>query len=490
VVANSSIVELGADGKICVYTHAALDLVMDVYGYFGPAASYTPIAAERLMDTRGSKGGRAHPVGGSTRCVRVAGRYGIPRSANAVVVNLTAVRALENGFLRVRPAGEAWIETSTLNYATDGTRANNAIVKPGVNGEICIYARSQAHYVLDVVGYWPGYLAPDPLDHPHTFEVATTAEFLSALERAAGGDTIDIAPSAKLDLTGHRDIVIPGDVVVQGGRSGHAPGALLYTNDQGIVPAYKTWGLIKTGGENVTIKSLRLRGPDGTVAPGFMAAGIDVRHDGFELRNTELFHWPAAGVQTGRNVDGAVIDGNFIHDNIRVGRGYGVLVGSEAPTLITNNVFRKNRHAVAGSGYGSYEVAYNLFAASDSYGVHPLVDMHGVNEHTFDNDPSFQAGIDIHIHHNDFQYAAPVGSLVEIRGIPANEAIIEHNCVAQTDFNWVRQSIMVAYSSPQAGQSCYGKSDRWLCNVPKYGADLQNIRVGKNIMGIATGCRF
>lgn len=117
-----------------------------------------------------------------------------------------------------------------------------------------------------------------------------------------------------------------------------------------------------------------------------------------------------------------------------------------------------------------------------------MVDTHGTNEHEFDNSPDFQAGIDIHIHHNDFAYDSTIMALLGIRGIPVNTAIIEDNCVARTDSQWVVQSIMIAYASPQAGMSCYEKSGHWLCSAPQYSA-FDNIIVRNNLMGTATGCR-
>jgi hypothetical protein len=42
VVANGATIKLGVGGEICVYTHQAMDLILDVTGYF-PAGS-TPVS--------------------------------------------------------------------------------------------------------------------------------------------------------------------------------------------------------------------------------------------------------------------------------------------------------------------------------------------------------------------------------------------------------------------------------------------------------------
>ncbi len=486
VVANGGIVELGDDSSLCVYSLSQTNVVIDVSGYLDGGADYTPMAPFRRVDTR--SGGI--PLAGSTRCYQVSGRDGIPASAKAIAINLTTVGASGDGFLRARPAGRSGISTSTLNFAADDVRANNAIVEPGAFGRICIYTKTNAHYILDVAGYWPGNVDPDPISHPHTFTPTNTTQFIDALEKSCCGDTLDIAPDKTIDITGNRELYVPGDVTIQGGRGTGVPGALIRNLDNTQLPNYKTWNQLRTNGDNVVIRDIRIQGPDGTVGGVLdsMSHGVYLRHDNCQVLNSELYHWPAAGVSTSGTTD-ALIQDCHIHDNIRAGRGYGVVVGSTVtPTIIDNNVFRRNRHSIAGSGYGSYIVRHNLFQDSPSDGIHTVVDMHGTNEHEFDNSPDFQAGIDIHIHHNDFEYDSTTMALIGIRGIPVNTAIIEDNCVARTDSLWVVQSIMIAYSSAQSGMSCYEKSGHWLCSNPIYSA-FDNIIVRNNLMGTATGCR-
>jgi hypothetical protein len=458
-------------------------VAIDVHGYFGARSSFTAIDPLRAVDTEPG----SVPLRGSTRCFQVAGEGEVPSTASAVALSVTAANPREAGFLLVRPAGEAGIPTSTINFAEGESRSNLALVEPGAFGRICVFAARSTDYLVDVVGYWPGDVDRDPIDHPYTFSVTTAVELMSSLEKASDGDILDIDPNGQLDLTGHKDISIPANITIRGGRSGGVAGALLRSLEQYQLPPYGTWNLFRTAGPGIVIEDLRLEGPDGTSALGFMAGGITIGHDDVVVRNTELYHWPAHAIAT--SGDGTVIEDSDIHDNIRAGRGYGVVVGAtDTPTIIRNNVFTRNRHSVAGNGYGSYTVHHNLFAASASQGVLPLVDMHGVNEHLLDNS-THQAGVDIHIHHNDFEYADNVISFIDIRGIPLNTAIIEDNCVSRTDVAWVRQSDMSAYPSNQPGLVCYEKSSTWLCHTPTFGSNMTNIVVRNNQMGAPTGCR-
>jgi uncharacterized protein YkwD len=53
-VANAVTSKVGADGTVCIYTHAATDLIVDVNGYFPRSADFGALVPARLLDTRGS----------------------------------------------------------------------------------------------------------------------------------------------------------------------------------------------------------------------------------------------------------------------------------------------------------------------------------------------------------------------------------------------------------------------------------------------------
>jgi uncharacterized repeat protein (TIGR01451 family) len=107
----------------------------------------------RLLDTR-----TADALAAShTRRFGVAGRCGIPGTAQAIAANLTVADATEAGDLRVFAAGLATPEASSLSYAPGRTRAAQAMVALGPEGEIDVYpaqAGGTADLVLDVAGYF------------------------------------------------------------------------------------------------------------------------------------------------------------------------------------------------------------------------------------------------------------------------------------------------------------------------------------------------
>jgi hypothetical protein len=116
----------------------------------------------RLADTRDPAGPAGGPALGasSTRGFPVTGgTCGIPSTALAVSVNLTAVQATAPGHLTLFP-GDATSSplASSVNFAAGQTRAGNAIVPLAADGTGTIKVKNGSagtvHFVLDVNGYF------------------------------------------------------------------------------------------------------------------------------------------------------------------------------------------------------------------------------------------------------------------------------------------------------------------------------------------------
>lgn len=124
-----------------------------------PPARFHALAPCRLADTRradGPDGGPALPAGAS-REFPVGGACGIPTSARAVALNLTAVDATEPGHLRLGPAGTPPPSTSVLNFPAGRTRANNAVAHLGTGGRLSVtngMPQGTVHVVLDASGWF------------------------------------------------------------------------------------------------------------------------------------------------------------------------------------------------------------------------------------------------------------------------------------------------------------------------------------------------
>lgn len=105
----------------------------------------------RVVDTRGG----AAIANGETRDFAFTGVCGVPSDAQAVVANVIAVTPTSDGWLALWAAGTQWGSTSTMNYRTGRTRANNAVVALPASGYLSVLnSGGPQHVVIDVTGYF------------------------------------------------------------------------------------------------------------------------------------------------------------------------------------------------------------------------------------------------------------------------------------------------------------------------------------------------
>lgn len=273
----------------------------------------------------------------------------------------------------------------------------------------------------DAAVVWPA----DPPPNTSVL-VATKDELFTALAAATPGTVIDIDPSATIDLTGEKGIVVPAYVTLRGGGGVRGKGgAHLFTNEHDTTP------LFATGGPGVRFTGLRIQGSDTEVGPSAYyrptARGIStIRGDNLRVDHCELWGWSHAAVYAdySRRV---YYHHNYVHDNRRNGLGYGIVLVRESDALIERNRFNDNRHAIAGTGRPnvSYEARYNMTGPTRT--SHAF-DMHGEDEVADNGSP--YAGHLIEIHHNTFTGSA---NAVVIRGRPKVGAYVNDNCFAQSE---------------------------------------------------------
>jgi hypothetical protein len=135
----------------------------------GPATTnlYSPLTPIRICDTRAGNpsalsgaasqcNGTANAGGaiaaGATKLINVAGSFGVPADATAVVLNITAVNPANGGYVTIFPSGSDQPFTSNLNYSTGEVVPNLVEVGTG-SGDISIYSQSKTDVVVDLEGY-------------------------------------------------------------------------------------------------------------------------------------------------------------------------------------------------------------------------------------------------------------------------------------------------------------------------------------------------
>jgi hypothetical protein len=161
-VPNFVLAKPGLSGKVCVFSSAPADVIVDVSGYFEADTGFTATAAPvRFLDSRETTRVEA----GTTKELIVAGDKGIPANAKGIALNVTAVGASADGFMTVYPCGEPVPLASNLNYTKARDIANSVLAKPGVGGMVCFYTDKSIDIVADVAGYF-GADSLSPLPNP------------------------------------------------------------------------------------------------------------------------------------------------------------------------------------------------------------------------------------------------------------------------------------------------------------------------------------
>ena len=165
-IANSVVVPLSADGKICISTGvSAAHAVVDVTGWSASSPDYTELGPSRLLDTRpetsptsgvtvdGAHRGQGLLDPGERLVLPVVGRADVPAGTVAVTLNLTATGAVGPGYLTAYPCDVTKPLASTLNYADPRAIANSIVVPLAADGTLCIESGvSGVHVVADVTG--------------------------------------------------------------------------------------------------------------------------------------------------------------------------------------------------------------------------------------------------------------------------------------------------------------------------------------------------
>jgi hypothetical protein len=121
------------------------------------AGSFYSVAPCRLMDTRNANGASGGPAlnPNQERSFPVTGQCGIPSTAKAVALNVTAITPGSDGYAVVYAGAPPSI--SSINYSTGRVRANNMIVGLAADGTLKIQAVQpigQLNVAVDVSGYF------------------------------------------------------------------------------------------------------------------------------------------------------------------------------------------------------------------------------------------------------------------------------------------------------------------------------------------------
>ena len=155
-VANMVIVPVGSDGEVDFHNggnSGSVDAIADIAGYFTAGTSgakYHALGPVRLVDTRIGEGETSvKPIAGKGSLT-----LGLPSSYSAVIANLTVVSPASNGFLSAYPAGGSLPNVSNVNFLTNQTIPNLAIVPSSSGVTFYNAGTGSTQLLMDLAGYF------------------------------------------------------------------------------------------------------------------------------------------------------------------------------------------------------------------------------------------------------------------------------------------------------------------------------------------------
>jgi hypothetical protein len=163
-LANAAIVPSGTSGDIDVVAGDPTDLIIDINGVFATPGTgglqFYAVTPCRVADTRTSQNftGAFGPPSLAASTERnfpiQSSQCGIPATAQAYALNMTAVPQGPLGFLSTWPTGQTYPGVSMLNSSNGNIIANAAIVPAGTAGAITVVAGNPTDLIIDIVGYF------------------------------------------------------------------------------------------------------------------------------------------------------------------------------------------------------------------------------------------------------------------------------------------------------------------------------------------------
>jgi hypothetical protein len=152
---------VSSDGKVCLFTSAETDLMVDVLGYVPSDSSVKGLRPARLLDTRSTGGstvdGRFARIGrrgaNSVTQIDVRGRGGVASTAASVFLNFTVSGPSGSGVLRVYPCGIKRPQAVNLMYSSGRLTSGIVLSQVGSNGKVCIHTSAATDLTADVTAF-------------------------------------------------------------------------------------------------------------------------------------------------------------------------------------------------------------------------------------------------------------------------------------------------------------------------------------------------
>lgn len=161
VINNLVLAKVGVDGKICVFSSAATDLVVDVAAAVPQNGGLTSIVPARFYETRGAPStttdglfeGTGRVSAAEVVAFDVAGRGDVDPEATGVMLNVAAIAPSATGFMTAFPCDAERPTASNVNFGAGAVVSNAVFVKIGASGQVCVFSSVESDLAVDVTGY-------------------------------------------------------------------------------------------------------------------------------------------------------------------------------------------------------------------------------------------------------------------------------------------------------------------------------------------------
>ncbi|HEX2783296.1 MAG TPA: SGNH/GDSL hydrolase family protein [Ilumatobacteraceae bacterium] len=239
---------LGPGRRMCVFSNAATDIVVDLQGVFVASGGlrFAPVTPDRKVDTRNT---------GRQSTIAIAA----PPGATAVAATLTVTGGITAGFLSAFPCSGTIPKISNVNWQPGETVAGAVFVPVAADGTFCVFTNSPTDVIVDITGVFN---AISDL----RFTPVTPTRMLDTRDGTGGwrgrqgtGQTIEIgaAPDTAVAVTGTITVVDPGlDSYLTGTICGQAAGATSSVNGARATITANSLTVGLSPGGNLCITSL------------------------------------------------------------------------------------------------------------------------------------------------------------------------------------------------------------------------------------------
>jgi len=194
-----SVLPIAASRRLCVYSSAAADVVVDVQGAFVPDATrLTPLAPTRLLDTRAT--GRAAEL-----------TIAMPAGAAAVALNVAVTGSSAPGFVTAYPCGGPRPLVANVTFGAGETISDAAYVPVGAGGSVCLFANVPTDVVVDLTGTFAaggqlGFVAATPT---RQYDTRDGTGGWTPIQGADQVVDVSVAPADAAAVTGVLTMVTP-----------------------------------------------------------------------------------------------------------------------------------------------------------------------------------------------------------------------------------------------------------------------------------------